>query len=161
MLGGILLTGNKSRKTLIVSFENFFILFLFRRYMKRDSNLTASDKFVMILAIVSIIGFIEIVSYTLFDFSLRNYVEPFWMITIGIGFILEGQVKTLKRLREEGLNPTNFTHLTTLIIGVIAIITGILSFPQINVVSTGFLAVKGILSLLAIVIIVVQTWIVK
>jgi len=129
--------------------------------MKRDSNLTASDKFVMILAIVSIIGFIEIVSYTLFDFSLRNYVEPFWMITIGIGFILEGQVKTLKRLREEGLNPTNFTHLTTLIIGVIAIITGILSFPQINVVSTGFLAVKGILSLLAIVIIVVQTWIVK
>ncbi len=129
--------------------------------MKRDSNLTASDKFVMILAIVSIIGFIEIVSYTLFDFSLRNYVEPFWMITIGIGFILEGQIKTLKRLREEGLNPTNFTHLTTLIIGVIAIITGILSFPQINVVSTGFLAVKGILSLLAIVIIVVQTWIVK
>jgi hypothetical protein len=129
--------------------------------MKRDSNLTASDKFVIILAIVSIIGFIEIVSYTLFDFSLRNYVEPFWMITIGIGFILEGQIKTLKRLREEGLNPTNFTHLTTLIIGVIAIITGILSFPQINVVSTGFLAVKGILSLLAIVIIVVQTWIVK
>jgi hypothetical protein len=37
--------------------------------MKRDSNLTASDKFVIILAIVSIIGFIEIVSYTLFDFS--------------------------------------------------------------------------------------------
>lgn len=129
--------------------------------MKRDSNLTASDKFVMILAIVSIIGFIEIVSYTLFDFSLRNYVEPFWMITIGIGFILEGQINTLKKLRKDGLNPTNFTHLTTLIIGVIAIITGILSFPQINVISTGFLAVKGILSLLAIVIIVVQTWIVK
>lgn len=136
--------------------------------MKKESEksekkfkVTASDKFVMILAIVSIIGFAGIVSYTLFDFNLENYVEPLWMIVIGIGFIIEARFETIKKIRVEGITPTNFTHLTTLIIGIIAIFAGIFSIPQIAIKATGFLAVKGILSLIAIVVIVVQTWLVK
>lgn len=129
----------------------------------KDSKfkITASDKFVMILAIVSIIGFAGIVSYTLFDIPIDDYVEPLWMIAIGIGFIIEAKFETLKNIRRQGLNPTNFTHLTTLIIGVIAIFAGIFSIPIIRIEATGFLAVKGILSLVAIVVIIVQTWLVK
>lgn len=130
---------------------------------EKDSNfkVTASDKFVMILAIVSIIGFAGIVSYTLFDFNIEGYVEPLWMIVIGIGFIIEAKFDTIKKIRVEGITPTNFTHLTTLIIGVIAIFAGIFSIPQIAIEATGFLAVKGILSLIAIVVIIAQTWLVK
>lgn len=130
---------------------------------KKDSKfkVTASDKFVMILAIVSIIGFAGIVSYTLFEFNINDYLEPLWMIVIGIGFIIEAKFDTLKKIRVEGLNPTNFTHLTTLIIGVIAIVAGIFSIPAIRIEATGFLAVKGILSLVAIVVIIAQTWLVK
>lgn len=129
----------------------------------KDSKfkVTASDKFVMILAIVSIIGFAGIVSYTLFEFNINDYLEPLWMIVIGIGFIIEAKFDTLKKIRLEGLNPTNFTHLTTLIIGVIAIFAGIFSIPAIRIEATGFLAVKGILSLVAIVVIIAQTWLVK
>lgn len=130
---------------------------------KKDSKfkVTASDKFVMILAIVSIIGFAGIVSYTLFEFNINDYLEPLWMTVIGIGFIIEAKFDTLKKIRLEGLNPTNFTHLTTLIIGVIAIFAGIFSIPAIRIEATGFLAVKGILSLVAIVVIIAQTWLVK
>lgn len=130
---------------------------------KKDSKfkVTASDKFVMILAIVSIIGFAGIVSYTLFEFNINDYLEPLWMTVIGIGFIIEAKFDTLKKIRLEGLNPTNFTHLTTLIIGVIAIFAGIFSIPTIRIEATGFLAVKGILSLVAIVVIIAQTWLVK
>lgn len=130
---------------------------------KKDSKfkVTASDKFVMILAIVSIIGFAGIVSYTLFEFNINDYLEPLWMVVIGIGFIIEAKFDTLKKIRLEGLNPTNFTHLTTLIIGVIAIFAGIFSIPAIRIEATGFLAVKGILSLVAIVVIIAQTWLVK
>lgn len=128
---------------------------------EKVSKVTASDKFIAILAIVSIIGFSGIVSYTLFDFSIDSYIEPLWMIVVGIGFIIEAKFSTLKRIRENGLNPTNFTHLITLIIGVIAIFAGIFSFPGIAIQSTGFLAVKGILALVAIIVIVVQTWLVK
>lgn len=124
-------------------------------------KVTASNKFVMILAIVSIIGFAGIVSYTLFDFDIDGYVEPLWMIVIGVGFLIEARFDTIKKIRVEGINPTNFTHLTTLIIGVIAIFAGIFSIPQIAIEATGFLAVKGILSLIAIVVIIAQTWLVK
>lgn len=148
-----------------MQFAKIFIEKFHNRFMKRanekPSKITASDKFVMILAIVSIIGFAGIVSYTIFDFSIEDYIEPLWMIIIGIGFIFEGQFTTFRRIRVEGLNPTNFTHLTTLIIGVMAITAGIFSIPVIKIEAAGFLAVKGILALVAIVVIIVQTWLVK
>ncbi len=128
---------------------------------KKTSKITASEEFVTILAVISIIGFMGIVSYTLFDFRMDEYIEPIWMIIVGIGFIIEGQFNTFRKIRNEGLSPTNFTHLTTLIIGLIAIIAGIFSIPAIRIEATGFLAVKGIISLIAIVVIIVQTWIVK
>ena len=133
--------------------------------MKKEAGLgrriTASNKFVTILALVSIIGFAGIVSETLFNYSIRDYITALWMFIIGIGFIFEGQLSTLKRVRVEGLTPTNFTHLITLIIGLLAIFTGIFSLPQISLQNQGFLAVKGIVSIVAILVIVVQTWVVR
>jgi len=121
----------------------------------------ASHKFIMILAVISIISFLGIVSSTLFDFSLGFYIEALWMLVIGIGFLIEGQIHRLKNIRTEGLTPRNFTNITTVVIGVIAIVTGIFSLPQIRIENSGFLAVKGIASLVAIVIIIIQTWIVE
>jgi hypothetical protein len=124
-------------------------------------KITASNKFIAVLALVSIIGFIGIVSETLFDFNLVNYVEAAWILIVGIGLILEGKIQTLKIVREEGLTPTNFAHIITLIVGLIAVVTGILSFPQIAIQTPGFLAVKGIISVIAIIVIIIQTWIVE
>jgi nitrogen fixation/metabolism regulation signal transduction histidine kinase len=121
----------------------------------------ASHTFITILAIVSIIGFIGIISETLFSHSIGFYVEASLMIAIGIGFVLEGQITSLKKIRSEGLNPTNFTHLITVIIGIIALLAGIFSLPEIRIENQGFLAVKGIISFVAIIVIVIQTWIVK
>jgi peptidoglycan/LPS O-acetylase OafA/YrhL len=121
----------------------------------------ASDMFVTILALVSIIGFAGIVSITLFNFDLTFYIEALLMVIIGAGLILEGQPLQLKRIKIEGLTPTNFTHLITVVIGVIALLAGIFSFPQIRIENSGFLAVKGIISIIAIIIIVIQTWIVE
>ena len=126
-----------------------------------ERKMKASRKFIMILAIISIIGFIGIVSSTLFNVSLGFYIEAFWMLAIGIGFLIEGQIERFRSIKTEGLTPRNFTNIITVVIGVIAIITGIFSFPQIRIESNGFLAVKGIVSLVAIVIIVIQTWIIE
>lgn len=119
----------------------------------------ASHKFVIALALVSIIGFAGIVSSTLFNFNLSFYVEALLMVIIGIGFIIEGEVTKLGRIKHEGLSPKNFTKLTTVIIGVLAIFTGVFSFPAIRIEASGFLAVKGIIAVIAIIIIVIQTWI--
>ncbi|MFQ5531239.1 MAG: hypothetical protein ACE5ES_01345 [Candidatus Nanoarchaeia archaeon] len=127
-------------------------------YSKR---ITASNQFVTMLAIVSIIGFLGIISNTLFDFNFEFYVEALLMFTIGVGLILEGKVSTFTKVRSEGLTPVNFTHLVTVIIGIVAALAGIFSLPQIRIETNGFLAIKGIVSVIAIIVIIIQTWIVE
>lgn len=130
-----------------------------KKEVKRKTK--ASYKFIVALALVSIIGFLAIVSSTLFSFDFSIYQEALLMIIIGIGLMLEGQVKSLDKIKTQGLTPKNFTHLITVIIGAIAIIAGIFSLPQIRIEAQGFIAVKGIVALIAIIIIVIQTWILE
>ncbi|MFH1787182.1 MAG: hypothetical protein ABH811_00085 [archaeon] len=127
---------------------------------KEDSKVRVSHRFILALAVVSILSFLSIVSYTLFDRDISKYIESMWMIIIGGGLIAEANLKKLKTL-EKGLTSNNFTHLTTMIIGGIAITAGILSFPSINFQNPSFLAIKGIVSIIAIIFIVIQTWVAK
>ncbi|PIN89040.1 hypothetical protein COU60_05185 [Candidatus Pacearchaeota archaeon CG10_big_fil_rev_8_21_14_0_10_34_76] len=124
-------------------------------------TIKASDKFVFILALISIAGFISIISRTLFNYNLDYYITSIWFLIVGIGFLIEGQPTKLKNIRQEGLTPSNFTRITTIIIGFMSILAGILGSPQINITSAGFLAVEGIIAIIAIIIIIVQTWVVK
>ena len=119
-----------------------------------------SQKFVVALSIVSILGFIGIISQTIFNYDLSSYVEALWMLVIGLGFIIEAQIKKLKSL-SKGLTSNNFTHLTTVIIGLVAIIAGVFSFPQIRIINPAFLAIKGIISFIAIVVIILQIWVIE
>ncbi|MFH1840340.1 MAG: hypothetical protein ABH849_04285 [Nanoarchaeota archaeon] len=120
-----------------------------------------SHKFIMILAIVSILGFIGIVSETLFNRNINLHVQALWMIAIGIGMITEAQIKSLKNLKVEGLTPNNFAHLTTAIIGMVTILAGIFSFPHFGVVNPSFHAIRGIVSIIAITVIIIQTWFIE
>jgi hypothetical protein len=115
---------------------------------------------VYILAFVSIIGLLGIVIKTIFVYNVDFYVESLWMLIIGLGLVIEARIKKLKSL-SQGLTSNNVTYLTTIIIGLLAILTGIFSFPQIRVETPAFLAIKGIIGLIAIVFIVIQTWIVR
>lgn len=119
-----------------------------------------SESFIIALAVVSIIGFIGIVSGSLFNKNISQYTESLLMIVIGIGLIIEAEIKKLKSLKRQGITPTNFTHLTTAIIGGFAFLAGVLSFPAINLQNPAFLAVKGIVSIIAIIFIIIQTWII-
>ena len=58
------------------------------------------------------------------------------------------------------LTPFLVLNLTTIIIGLIAIIAGIFSFPLIKIINPSFLAIKGIISIIAIAVIIIQTWII-
>jgi len=120
-----------------------------------------SHKFVMILAVVSILGFIGIVSETLFNRNINLHIQALWMIAIGLGMITEAQIKSLKNLKVEVLTPNNFAHLTTAIIGAITILAGVFSFPRFNITNPSFHAIRGIVSIIAIVVIIIQTWFIE
>lgn len=118
-----------------------------------------THRFITALSIVSILEFAAVVSSTLFSFDLNNYSEAFLMIIVGGGLIMEAKLKSFQSL-SKGLNKNNFTHLTTVIIGLIALIAGVFSFPPIRIEAPGFLAIKGIIAIIAIIVIIIQTWIV-
>jgi hypothetical protein len=124
-------------------------------------KIRVSSNFVNALSIVSILSFVGIVSYTLFDYNLNHFVEAFLMIIIGLGLVLEARWKKLRTISKKGITPYNFTHLTTVIIGFIAVIAGIFSLPSIRIENPSFLAIKGIVSIIAIVFIIIQTWFIE
>lgn len=121
----------------------------------------ASHKFVLALSIVSILGFAGIVSLAFFDFDMTQYIEAALMIIIGIGLIFEVQFQKLKGIRKEGLSNASFTNITTIIVSLIAIIAGIFSIPQIRIEHHVFSTIRGIISIIAIIVIIIQTWIIK
>ena len=128
---------------------------------KANKKSSTSQNFVSALSVVSIIGFVSIVLESLFYVSISNYIETFWLIALGMGLVLETSVKEIKKIERRGLTPENLGKITMVIVGSMAIIAGILSLPQINVQNASFLAVKGIVGILAIIFIILQTWVIK
>lgn len=114
--------------------------------------------FVIALSLVSIIGFLNIVFESLFDWSFANYIETLWLTILGASLILQTSVDELREIKKNGLTSEYLGKITMIIIGTIAIIAGALSLPQANLQNATFLAVKGIISLLAIIFIILQTW---
>jgi len=118
-----------------------------------------SRNFVIALSIVSIIGFASIMLNSLFYLDISKYIDTLWLITLGLGFVLEASFKKIKEIKKAGLTPEILGEITMLVLGFIAIIAGAISIPQINIQNPSFLAVKGIISILAIIFIILQTWV--
>jgi len=120
-----------------------------------------SRNFVIALSVVSIFGFLSIMTESLFNFSFGEYIESLWLLTLGAGLIFETSIHELKRIKNRGITSDILGKITMIVVGAMAIIAAILSIPQINSQSPTFLAIKGIISILAIIFIVVQTWVGK
>ena len=127
--------------------------------MKEETNI--SKPFVNILAILSITSFASIITETIFNRTIIQYTETLWLTILGIGFIIEANPKRLLHSIRHKLGEKNFTATTTLIVGTLAIVAGILSLPQIAIQNPTFLAIKGIMSIVAIIFIIIQTWVIK
>jgi len=127
---------------------------------QHKKKIKVSRGFVTALSIVSILGFLGIIIESFFSFETGDYIEASLMIIIGLALIIEAKVKKLRTLAK-GFNSSNFTHLVTAIIGGIAIVAGIFSIPYIRIETSAFQAIKGILSIIAIIVIAVQTWVVE
>jgi len=64
----------------------------------KERKVKVSHKFILALAIVSILGFLGIASETILNKNISEYIESLWMLIIGIAFIIEARIKTLKSL---------------------------------------------------------------
>ena len=120
-----------------------------------------STKFVSILAIISIFGFTEILLQNFFNISIQEYSTFAWLLIMGIGFLLVAQPKNLYKTSQKAFNETSFSRLTTFVIGCMAIIAAVLSFPLINIEHPILFATMGVISIISIIFIVFQTWVIR
>ena len=121
-------------------------------------NRATSKAFLTSLALFSILGFLAVLSEVFFEFNLSMYTKSLLLIIIGFGFMVEGQVRMWKSQFKGGLTSNEFTHLITGIIGILAVILGILNFFLTGVI---FNTMIGIVAAIAIIAIVIETWVVK
>ncbi|NCN51719.1 hypothetical protein GW931_01790 [archaeon] len=120
-----------------------------------------STKFAGILAIISITGFLEIILTRFFEITITAYSAFLWLLIMGFGFIIVSKPKSLYMASKKKFDETSFSRLTTLVLGVIAIAAAILSLPFVNVNHPILSASMGIISIIAIIFIIVQTWIIR
>ncbi|MBT4376421.1 hypothetical protein HOD29_03535 [archaeon] len=113
--------------------------------------------FSSILAIVSIIGFLQLALISFFNIDLSHYNGFMLLAIIGIGFIIQSKPKVLFN---ENKGET-VADITTLVIGSLAIIAGILSLPFITVNHPVVFAIPGIIAIIAIIFIVIESWIIR
>lgn len=128
---------------------------------EKNPKRKTSRNLVIALSIVSIIGFVNIILESLFYINISEYIDTFLLIVLGLGLIFETSIGELKSINKEGLNSEYIGKITMIVVGSLSVIAGVLSLPQINILNPSFLAVKGIISLLAIVFIILQTWVAK
>lgn len=128
---------------------------------KAKNKRRTSRNFVIALSLVSIIGFLSIMFESLFYWNISGYIDTLWLVALGLGLVFETSVSELRKIKKKGLSSEMLGKITMLIVGGLAIIAGILSLPQINVQNPSFLAVKGIISILAIIFIILQTWVTR
>lgn len=125
---------------------------------KYKSKVTVT--FLYTLALVSIIGFLAIVGNTWFNFDfLTQNSSALILIILGIGLIVEGQVLRWRDMAKKGINSHEFAHIVTGVVGTFSLLAGILTL--IGIQDFVLDATKGIISSIAIIMIVIQTWVVK
>jgi len=124
---------------------------------KKKEKRRISIGFASILAIVSIVGFLDITLTSFFEFSFQNYMSFFWLCLMGVGFIIIAKPKSLIQQKKED----SVTDITALVVGTLAIIAGVLSLPFLAISHPVFFAIKGVISIIAIIFIALETWVVK
>jgi len=129
--------------------------------IKKLPELKNNNFFGKILAVISILGFTSIITMTFFNYSIESYLESALLMLMGIGFMYQSEPRELIRSLPNHFQEQSFASITTFVIGSLAIIVGILSLPQINLQNPTLSAINGIIAIIAIIFIVIETWIIQ
>jgi len=121
----------------------------------------AKSSFMYVLAIVSILGFLTTALDSFGHIDINNYVKSLIFVVIGIGLMIEGNIRLLPKMLRHGLTSAETTHILAITIGLFAVVSGFLSMPFMGLENETFTTLKGVLSVFAIIIIIVETWLVR
>lgn len=123
---------------------------------EKEETRKVSNRFVNFMTVVSLIGFTGIAMKSLFERDFTIYVEVLWLVFLGLGLLIESDLKELFSMKETGVTSDKFSKLVTAVVGALAIFTGIVSLPSINWTTPAMMAIKGVIAVVAIIFILVE-----
>jgi len=114
------------------------------------------------LAIASLFAAIALAfsSFTSFV-NISQYQTSVLLIVLGSAIMLQGQILTMKKWLQDGVQGKEFTFLITVIVGLFAVISGILKLPFFDITSTKVDAFVGLMAVIVAIFIAIQTWVMK
>ena len=123
-----------------------------------------AKKFETFMSIGSILGFLAIFLNSFFGINISPWVTSLLFIIIGVGLVIVGNILNLGKMLRGGLNNPEIAFVLTGTVGLLSLIAGIISLP------IGFFSslqtpaidgIKGVVAFFAIVLIIIQTWLVR
>ncbi|MAH46023.1 hypothetical protein CMI37_09335 [Candidatus Pacearchaeota archaeon] len=121
----------------------------------------AESKFILAMAVVSILGFLTAALDAFTGIDIGPWVNGLIFIIIGIGLASVGGVFSVIQYFENGLTNEEIAFILTALVGVLSIIVGLLELPidflsNINI--PAFDGIKGTIAIFAIALISVQAY---
>ncbi len=110
------------------------------------------------LTVISLLGFTSIILRYSTGFDLKPMAETLMFILIGMGLIIQSRIRSVI---QNGIQRDEILNVVALAVGVAIFITGLLGYPLFNIDNPIFNAYKILASSIAILIIVINTFIPK
>ena len=127
--------------------------------MPQRTNKKISKTLLNSLAIISILAFISIVGTSFFNLTFLDWILPnLLLMVLGAGLIVEGQVRHWGKFRKGGFSSDELSHIVTGIVGIFSTIAGLLG--AVGIQGSSLNSIRGFVASIAIVMIVIETWVV-
>lgn len=125
------------------------------------SGKKAYKKFLFFLILIDLAWFSSVAADNLLGLKLQEYGEFAWTFLFAMGMIIVSDLKKVFGITAKGISSENFSSIVTFMIGVLALITAVLSLPQIALDNPVMRAVKGIVALIAIIYVLLDALILE
>lgn len=124
-----------------------------KTYHRKKSGF--KPKFIDFLMIISILGFLSIAVTSFAGLDISKYITSGLFLVLGGGLLIEGKIRlVIKRAKRKKGFGKKTPHILTIVIGISAIVVGILNMVGIQ--APSFEPIKGWLSVFAIIMILVE-----
>ena len=128
--------------------------------MARKRKDKTTQAFDYSLAIISIMGFLGIALISFFSFPLiTDNISGIILVVLAIGLLYEGRIFHIKKWLGDGFDDQDFARLVTSVVGLFILGVGILNLVGLS--GPKLQAIEGMSAVIAIIVIVVQTFLVK
>lgn len=119
-----------------------------------------STPFEYSLAIASMFGFLAIIFASFLDFFfLSDRITSITLMVLGVGLAFEGKFFKIFRRSFRTYGQVDLSKVITAVVGIMVFVAGVLTFAGFE--GPGLAAFRGIVSVIALIVIAIETFFVK